>query len=84
MYKVSKRRQKVWLANHRKLRNKYLTTCAQVEFIDGMEAYRIKYDDHEYLLQRNHPKLYQRLVDRPIQWVPEGYYDRAFYFKSKR
>lgn len=84
MYKFSKRRQKVWLANNRRLRNKYLTTCAHVEFIDVMEIYRIQYENHEHLLRRNHPKFYQRLADRPIQWVPEGYYDKAFYFKPKR
>ena len=83
MYKFSKRRQKVWLANHRRLRNKYLSACAHVEFISVLEAYRIQYEDHDYLLQRNHPKLYKRLTDRPIQWTSEGYYDRVFYFKSK-
>lgn len=83
MYKFSKRRQKVWLANNRRLRNKYLTACTHVEFISVLETYRIQYEDHQHLLQRNHPKFYQRLMDRPIQWTPEGYYDRAFYFKKK-
>ena len=72
MYKFSKRRQKVWLANHRRLRNKCLLTGAP------------EFAKHEYWLKHNHPKFYQRLTNRHIQWVPEGYYDRAFYFKPKK